>query len=57
MPGVSFDHGLGRLGHGKGYYDTFLTKYEQKVKIGQNMQMPILGTFRCFSSNDALIES
>ncbi|KAL2815832.1 hypothetical protein BDW59DRAFT_153659 [Aspergillus cavernicola] len=27
MPGMAFDPGFRRLGHGKGYYDSFLTRY------------------------------
>jgi 5-formyltetrahydrofolate cyclo-ligase len=27
MPGVCFDSNYGRLGHGKGFYDSFLTRY------------------------------
>jgi 5-formyltetrahydrofolate cyclo-ligase len=29
MPGMAFDSGFRRLGHGKGYYDHFLTRYSQ----------------------------
>jgi 5-formyltetrahydrofolate cyclo-ligase len=42
MPGMAFDRGLERVGHGKGYYDFFLQRYlhhTQKAK----MKMPFLG--------------
>ncbi|RAK75037.1 5-formyltetrahydrofolate cyclo-ligase [Aspergillus fijiensis CBS 313.89] len=34
MPGMAFDEGLRRLGHGKGYYDHFLTRYSREGAAG-----------------------
>lgn len=38
--GVAFDRSLSRLGHGKGYYDRFISSY---IASGRNK--PLLGTF------------
>ncbi|KAI0087404.1 hypothetical protein BDY19DRAFT_893320 [Irpex rosettiformis] len=40
VPAVAFDHSFGRLGHGKGYYDRFLTQYKATTR-----NMPLLGKF------------
>jgi 5-formyltetrahydrofolate cyclo-ligase len=38
MPGMAFDSGFRRLGHGKGYYDHFLKRYSR-----WSSKMPFLG--------------
>ena len=41
MPGVAFDRDRRRLGHGKGFYDTFLSRYNTQ----RQNAMPYLGKF------------
>lgn len=45
MPGMAFDTGFNRLGHGKGYYDSFLTRYLrwEAEKGAETRKMPLLG--------------
>lgn len=42
MPGMAFDQKFRRLGHGKGYYDHFLTRYS-KDRDTATPKMPFLG--------------
>lgn len=35
MPGMAFDAGLGRLGHGKGFYDYFLSQCHHVLCVPQ----------------------
>lgn len=39
MPGVAFDRDRRRLGHGKGFYDTFLSRYHSRGQTGQGDQL------------------
>ncbi|KAG9525143.1 nagb/rpia/CoA transferase-like protein, partial [Aureobasidium melanogenum] len=46
MPCMAFDQDLNRLGHGKGYYDNFLTRYcSAQTAEGQNRKKPFLVGF------------
>lgn len=44
MPGMAFDADLNRLGHGKGYYDNFLSRYWKEMERSTDVpRMPFLG--------------
>lgn len=45
MPGMAFDRSLSRLGHGKGFYDFFLARYNKSLHPSSSGsgKMPFLG--------------
>lgn len=49
VPGLAFDKGGGRIGHGPGYYDRFLKKLPSEVpRIGLAFDFQILGEIPSF---------
>lgn len=42
MPGMAFDSNMARLGHGKGFYDFFLQRYQERSSATKT-RMPFLG--------------
>ena len=48
LPGMAFDREFARLGHGKGYYDFFLTRYQRALDKAPSPKhgMPFLGKGR-----------
>jgi 5-formyltetrahydrofolate cyclo-ligase len=44
MPGVAFDQGMNRLGHGRGFYDAYLSRF-----CADGTRKPYLGESQCYA--------
>lgn len=49
IAGVAFDQELSRIGHGKGYYDTFINKY-----FGQCAELGLAKPHLCLSNSSGI---
>ena len=47
VPGLGFDRGGGRLGHGLGYFDRFLLEVRKAYKIGLAFECQIMDEIPC----------
>lgn len=50
VPGVGFDRDMNRIGHGKGYYDSFIRRcYDHAKMLGK--ETPTLGNLHVYFGN------
>lgn len=56
VPGTKFDKNGGRIGHGKGYYDRFLARFPQSLKIGVCLPEQLQETPLVLEPHDVLMD-